>query len=319
TALEIKFDGARVQIHKQGDQVKVYSRHLSDVSSSLPDLMGIVRKGIKADNFVVEGEVVAVGKNDRPLPFQELMRRFRRVHDIEQLIHEVPIKLYLFDLLYLNGKSHIETPYEKRWKLLQKYCNSKLLGHRIITGNQKEVEAFLQKALDSGHEGLMAKKLDSIYTPGSRGKRWFKIKPAETLDVVILAADWGSGRRKGWLSNYHLAVLDDESGEYAVVGKTFKGLTDQQFGWITEKLLGLTMKETAYTVYVKPEIVVEVAYNEIQRSPQYRFKFALRFARIKRIRQDKSPAQIDTLNRLKELYEKQFERKARAGDVAKFK
>ena len=152
----------------------------------------------------------------------------------------------------------------------------------------------------------MAKKLDSIYTPGTRGKRWFKIKPAETLDVVIVAADWGSGRRKGWLSNYHLAVLDEVSAQYTEIGKTFKGLTDQQFKWITKKLLELKRKDTSYTVHVKPEMVVEVAYNEIQRSPQYESKFALRFARIKRIRQDKSPSQVDTLQRLQKLYEKQF-------------
>lgn len=319
TALEIKFDGARVQIHKQKDRVKVYSRQLSDVTSSLPDLVQVVQKGISADEFVMEGEVVAVGKNNRPLPFQELMRRFRRVHNIEQLVNEVPIKLYLFDLLRVDGESHIETAYKKRWGLLQRYCDSELLAERIITGNQDEAEAFLQRALNNGHEGLMAKKLDSIYTPGSRGKRWFKIKPAETLDVVIVAADWGSGRRKGWLSNYHLAVLDEDKGDFAVVGKTFKGLTDLQFDWMTEKLRSLKAKETAYTVHVKPEVVVEVAYNEIQRSPQYKSKFALRFARIKRIRDDKSPAQIDTLRRLQYLYEKQFERKARSGDAAKFK
>ena len=315
SAFEIKFDGARVQIHKQKDKVKIYSRQLSDVTSSLPDLVEVVRKGIKADSIIIEGEVVAVGKNDRPLPFQELMRRFRRVHDIEQLIEEVPIKLFLFDLLYLNGESHIKSSYEKRWNLMQKHCNSELLAGRIVTADRKEAENFLRKSLKSGHEGLMVKKLDSIYTPGTRGKRWFKIKPAETLDVVIVAADWGSGRRKGWLSNYHLAVLDEVSAQYTEIGKTFKGLTDQQFKWITKKLLELKRKDTSYTVHVKPEMVVEVAYNEIQRSPQYESKFALRFARIKRIRQDKSPSQVDTLQRLQKLYEKQFERKARSESV----
>lgn len=319
SAFEIKFDGARVQIHKRKDEVKIYSRHLSDVTFSLPDLVEIVQNRISADSIIIEGEVVAVGKNHRPLPFQELMRRFRRVHDIEQLIDEVPIKLYLFDLLYLNGESHIKNTYERRWSLLREHCDAELLAERIITGDLKKADDFLQKSLNSGHEGLMAKKLDSNYTPGARGKRWFKIKPAETLDVVIVAADWGSGRRKGWLSNYHLAVLDVDSGEYAEVGKTFKGLTDQQFDWMTKKLLSLKKQESAYTVQVKPEVVVEVAYNEIQRSPQYKSRFALRFARIKRIRGDKSPSQIDTLQRLQHLYEKQFERKARSSDVAEFK
>lgn len=319
TAFEFKFDGARVQIHKNKDQIRIFSRHLSDVTESLPDLVNIVRDKVYAQSVIVEGEVVAVGGEDRPLPFQELMRRFRRVHDIQTMIKEVPIKLYLFDLLYLNGKSQIETPYEKRWELLEQVCQAELLVKRLITDNEGAAAKFLQRSLQMGHEGLMAKKLDSYYSPGSRGKKWFKIKPAETLDLVIVAADWGSGRRIGWLSNYHLSVRDEATGEFLMVGKTFKGLTDQEFKWMTEKLQSLKVKETPYTVYVRPELVVEVAYNEIQHSPHYKSKFALRFARIKRIREDKSPNQADTLERIGKLYEKQFERKARASEMAKFK
>jgi DNA ligase-1 len=170
----------------------------------------------------------------------------------------------------------------------------------------------MQASIQAGHEGVMAKDLKSTYTPGVRGKKWFKVKPVETLDVVIVAADWGSGRRKGWLSNYHLAVRDETSGEFLVVGKTFKGLTDQEFTEITPRLLGLRTKETDYTVYVKPSIVVEVAFNEIQHSPHYKSGFALRFARIARFREDRRSEDADTLQRLSKLYQDQFRFKSPA-------
>jgi len=242
------------------------------------------------------------------------MRRFRRVHQIEETMKEVPIRLYLFDLLYCDGQSFIDLPYEKRWQKLAEICDASQLADRIIAKEIRAAEEFLQQAMQAGHEGLMAKDLASTYQPGSRGKKWFKIKPSETLDLAVVAADWGYGRRTGWLSNYHLAVRDQETGEFLVIGKTFKGLTDEEFKWMTSKLQELKTSETDYTVRVQPQIVVEVAYNEIQRSPHYRSKFALRFARIKRIRSDKSIAQINTIERLQKLYEKQFERK---GEVSK--
>ncbi|MDZ7303162.1 MAG: ATP-dependent DNA ligase [candidate division KSB1 bacterium] len=313
TALEYKFDGARVQIHcsrkQKTTEVKIFSRHLSEVTSSLPELVEWVQTKIKADSFIVEGEVVAVNAEGKPLPFQELMRRFRRVHHIEETRREVPVRLYLFDLLYLNGQSFIDQPYRARWQKLTEICDKSLLADRLVTRDMKAAEQFLQQAMQAGHEGLMAKDLLSTYQPGSRGKKWFKIKPAETLDVVIVAADWGYGRRTGWLSNYHLAVRDSETGEFLVIGKTFKGLTDEEFKWMTAELQKLKTSETNYTVQVRPQIVVEVAYNEIQRSPQYPSQFALRFARIKRIRTDKTPEQADTIERLQQLYEQQFERK----------
>lgn len=322
TALEYKYDGARVQIHcarkheaqSESAQVKIFSRHLSEVTPSFPELVVWVQTKIAADDFIVEGEVVAVNAEGRPLPFQELMRRFRRVHQIEETMNEVPVRLYLFDVLRVHGQSLIDRPYEERWQKLKEICDSNLLADRIIASNTKIAEQFLQQAMQAGHEGLMAKDLTSTYQPGARGKKWFKIKPAEALDVVIVAADWGYGRRTGWLSNYHLAVRDSETGEFLVIGKTFKGLTDEEFQWMTETLQQLKISETDYTVYVRPQIVIEVAYNEIQRSPHYQSKFALRFARIKRIRTDKTPDQIDTLERLRQLYERQFERK---GDTRK--
>jgi DNA ligase-1 len=312
TAFEYKYDGARIQIHRKDDEIRIFSRRLTNVTGSLPDIVDLARNRIRGTEYLVEGEVVATGQNQKPLPFQDLMRRFRRVHEIGAMVKEIPLKLFLFDVIYLDGRLLIDTPYEERWSTLESLTDKELLASRIVTGDLAEVEKFMESAIKAGHEGLMAKDLKSTYTPGVRGKKWFKIKPAETLDVVIIAADWGSGRRRGWLSNYHLAVRDVKTGEYFVVGKTFKGLTDEEFVDITKKLLELKTRQTDYTVYVKPSVVVEVAFNEIQKSPHYKSKFALRFARITRFREDKRPEDADTLERLQTLYQDQFRFKATA-------
>ena len=310
TALEFKYDGARVQIHKEGKLVRIWSRRLSEVTSSLPEIVEIARKDLQGDSFILDAEVVAVGKDGRPFPFQELMRRFKRVHGIESAANEIPLSLHLFDCLFFDGRSLIDEPYESRWLKLSAIAGNKNLARRKITTDIAEAEAFLNEALAAGHEGLMAKALVSPYMPGNRGKLWFKIKPAETVDCVITAADRGSGRRRGWLSNYHLAVADGTGG-FAPVGKTFKGLTDKEFTGMTSRLKELQFADDGYTVTVRPEVIVEVAYNEIQRSPQYSSGFALRFARITRIRHDKNPAQATTLSELQALYERQFISKSR--------
>ena len=314
TAFEYKYDGARIQIHGKDGAVRIFSRRLTDVTDSLPDVVSMIRDAIDPGTreFLVEGEVVAVGEGGKPFPFQDLMRRFRRVHEVQTMTTQIPLKLNLFDIIYVNGRMLIDASNEERWTILQSVVESDLLATRVVTSRVEDAKELMQQAIRSGHEGIMAKDLKSNYTPGVRGKKWFKIKPVETLDVVIVAADWGSGRRNGWLSNYHLAVRDDKTGDYLVVGKTFKGLTDDEFAMITERLLGLKTRKTEYTVYVKPSIVVEVAFNEIQRSPHYRSKFALRFARIARFRDDKRPEDADTLSRLETLYENQFRFKARA-------
>jgi DNA ligase 1 len=310
TALEFKYDGARVQIHKEGDRARIWSRRLSEVTSSLPEIVEIARKDLQGDSFILDAEVVAVGKDGRPFPFQELMRRFKRVHGIESAANEIPLSLHLFDCLFFDGRSLIDEPYESRWLKLSAVAGNKNLARRKITTDIAEAEVFLNEALAAGHEGLMAKALDSPYMPGNRGKLWFKIKPAETVDCVITAADRGSGRRRGWLSNYHLAVADGTGG-FAPVGKTFKGLTDKEFTEMTSRLKELQLEDDGYTVTVKPDVVVEVAYNEIQRSPQYSSGFALRFARITRIRDDKSAEQVTTLAELRSIYERQFISKSR--------
>lgn len=310
TALEYKYDGARVQIHKQQEQVRIWSRRLTEVTASVPEIVEIARRKLRGDSFILDAEVVAIGADGKPFPFQELMRRFRRVHGIEAAAGEIPLCLYLFDCLYLDGQSLIDESYEARWRTLAEVSHEKYLASRRIVTAQEDAQKFLGEALAAGHEGLMAKALQSPYMPGNRGKLWFKVKPAETVDCVIVAADRGSGRRRGWLSNYHLAVADG-AGAFAPVGKTFKGLTDKQFAEMTARLQALQEDDDGYTVIVRPEIVVEVAYNEIQRSPQYSSGFALRFARIKRIRDDKGPPQITTLTELQALYERKFETKSR--------
>ncbi len=311
TAFEYKFDGARIQIHRKGGKVRIFSRRLTDVTDSLSEIVDFAKTKLRSDEYLIEGEVVAIGEGEKPVPFQDLMRRFRRVHGIEEMAGRLPLKLYLFDALQVEGKTLIDLAYTVRWEELSKIVPAEALAPRLLTSEPSQVNSFLKEALKAGHEGLMAKSLSSNYSPGARGKKWFKLKPADTLDVVILAAEWGSGRRVGWLSNYHLGVRDEKTGEFFLVGKTFKGLTDAEFDMITKRLLELKIRESRYTVHVKPSIVAEVAYNEVQKSPRYKSGFALRFARIARFREDKGPGDADTLQHLRGLYEKQFENKAR--------
>jgi len=312
-AFEYKLDGARIQIHKSGNEVRIYSRRLTDVAESLPEIVDLVRREIESEEVILEGEVIAMSKDRAgPLLFQHLMRRFRRVHEISETAKEIPIELQLFDVIYLDGESLINTGYTERRKRLTEIAGNIQLTKQIITDDPQRVSEFLKEALDSGHEGLVAKKLDSPYTPGIRGKRWFKIKQIlEPLDLVIVAAEWGYGRRHRWLSDYYLAARDAETGEFMIVGKTFKGLTDQEIIEMTERLKKSIIREEPHRVVVVPQIVVEVAYNELQESPKYECGMALRFARITRIRDDKLPEEVDTIQHVREIYEMQFEKKAR--------
>jgi len=314
-AFEYKLDGARIQIHKSGDNVRVYSRRLTDVTESLPEVVQLVRSEVKVAQVILEGEIIAVGADrTSPLLFQHLMRRFRRVHEIDEMTKRIPIELQLFDIIYLNGESLVNIPYTERRKKLSEIAGSIQLTKQIITSSSQQAEEFLKEALNNGHEGLVAKKLDSPYTSGIRGKRWFKIKRTlESLDLVIVAAEWGYGRRHGWLSDYYLAARDAETGRFMVVGKTFKGFTDKEIVQMTKRLQELAVKEEPHRVVVVPKIVVEVAYNEIQKSPKYECGMALRFARITRIRDDKNPEDADTIQRVREIYERQYEKKAREG------
>jgi DNA ligase 1 len=310
SALEYKYDGARIQLHRDGDRVGIWTRRLSDVTRSLPDVVETARGELAAAPFILDGEVLALDGAGRPLPFQELMRRFRRVHEVDRLVREMPLTLYFFDCLMADGRSLIDEPYARRWEVLTSVTGGRHLAERALVTSAEAAREFQARALAAGHEGVVAKDLRSTYEPGGRGKRWFKLKVAETVDCVIVAVDRGSGRRNKWLSNYHLAVRDGES--FADVGKTFKGFTDRQFIAMTERLWALATADDGYTVRVRPEVVVEVAYNEIQKSPTYRSGMALRFARITRIRDDKAPGQATTLEELRALYERQFATKGRS-------
>jgi len=241
------------------------------------------------------------------------MRRFKRVRGIADMAQRIPLSIYLFDILYLNGESLIHKQYLERRQLLAQTAGEIPLTKQLVTDTQEDAEAFLEKAIAAGHEGLMAKQLDSPYTPGRRGKKWLKIKTVlEPLDLVVTAAEYGYGRRKGWLSDYYLAAKDSRSSEFLDVGKTFKGLTDAEIIDMTNRLKQNIVSETGHRVTVVPRIVVEVAYNEIQQSPKYKSQMALRFARITRIRDNKTPDEADTIEKVKAIYERQFRVKGKS-------
>lgn len=300
-ALEYKLDGARVQIHKQGEAIRIFSRSLAELTDSLPEILDMARRELRAQAAIVEGEVIALTPEGRPRPFQELMRRIGRERDIATMQREIPVRLYLFDCLYRDGELYIDQPNAARWEALAAVSGDIPKVDRIVPPDVATGDAFMQRARAAGHEGLMAKNLASPYVPGERGKHWLKIKPVVTLDLAIVAADWGYGRRTGWLSNVHLAARDETSGELMEVGKTFKGFTDVEFKAVTERLLALKIRETRGTVWVKPEVVVEVAFNNVQASPQYKSGVVLRFARILSVRDDKSVDAVDTIQTLREL------------------
>ena len=316
TAFEYKYDGARVQIHKQNDRVEIFSRRLTDVTESLPEIVEIIKHNVNAESAILEGEVIALDAAGYPIAFQHLMRRFKRVHGITGMAQKIPLTLYLFDILYLNGESLIMQPYLQRRQILAENAGNIPLTKQIVTNQTTEASSFLKEAIAAGHEGLMAKKLDSPYTPGRRGKRWLKIKTIlEPLDLVITAAEYGYGRRKGWLSDYYLAARDMETGEFLDVGKTFKGLTDVEIIEMTKRLKDYAVRQEFNRVVVVPKVVVEVAYNEIQKSPKYKSQMALRFARISRIRDDKTPEEADTIDKVREIYERQFRNKRQISRV----
>lgn len=305
TALEFKLDGARVQIHKRGDTVRIFSRSLTDLTASLPEIADRVRQGLHATDAILDGEVIALTRDGRPRPFQEVMRRIGRERDVDAMQSEIPVQLFLFDCLYRDGTLLIDRPNSERWDALGAVAGEIARVERIVPRDVAEGEAFLASARAAGHEGLMAKNLASPYLPGERGKHWLKIKPVVTLDLAIVAADWGYGRRTGWLSNVHLAARDEATNELLEVGKTFKGFTDAEFKALTERLLALKLRETRGTVWVKPEVVAEVAFNNVQSSPQYKSGMALRFARVLRLREDKPVEQVDTLQTLRAMMQKE--------------
>jgi DNA ligase-1 len=301
TGWEFKIDGARIQLHKESDEVRIYTRHLKDITESIPEIVQLARK-FQFDRAIIEGEVIALREDNKPQPFQTTMRRFGRVQDVEKMQKEIPLIPFFFDLLYLDGESLLNAPYWKRFELLSQRVPPKQMIPRIVTAHEQEAQDFLKRSIEAGHEGLMAKGFDSPYIAGHRGFFWLKIKPIQTLDLLVLAAEWGHGRRKGWLSNLHLGSRDSESGNLVMLGKTFKGLTDEMLRWQTKRLLGLEISRDKWTVYVRPELMVEVAFNDIQESSRYPGGVALRFARVRRYREDKSPLEADTIQKVWQIF-----------------
>ncbi|UCC66024.1 MAG: ATP-dependent DNA ligase [Deltaproteobacteria bacterium] len=299
---EYKIDGARTQVHKKGEEVRIFSRHLKEVTESVPEIVSWV-KGLPLGEAIFEGEVIALREDGDPLPFQTTMRRFGRIQDVERMQKEIPLRPFLFDLLYLDGEPLFQATYRERFDFLVERIPPGYLIPRIITADEKEAQDFLLKSLEAGHEGLMAKGLDSPYIAGHRGFYWLKIKPAQTLDLVVLAAEWGHGRRRGWLSNLHLGARDFESGGFVMLGKTFKGLTDEMLQWQTKRLQELEISRDEWTVYVRPALVVEIAFSDLQESPRYPGGLALRFARVRRFREDKSPIEADTFQKIRTIFE----------------
>jgi DNA ligase-1 len=304
-AFEYKLDGARIQVHKAGDTVRVFTRQLQDVTPRVPEVVEWART-LPVGEAVVEGEAIVLRADGRPQPFQVTMRRLGRTKDVEAARRDLPLSSFFFDCLHLEGEGPlVALPYAERLARLRRTVPETSLLPRVVTRAASDADRFLERALAAGHEGLMAKSLVAPYEAGQRGFHWLKLKSAHTLDLVILAAEWGSGRRKGWLSNLHLGARDAQSGQLVMLGKTFKGLTDEMLRWQTERLLALEVERDEWTVRVRPELVAEIAFSDVQESPRYPAGLALRFARVKRYRPEKGLADADSLQAVREIFRMQ--------------
>ena len=308
-AIETKYDGFRCAIHKDKDNITIFSRRLEDVTKQFPDLVELAKNGLSAKSCIVEGEVLAIHEDtERPMSFQKLSQRIQRKYDIEKMTEKIPIQMNLFDLVYYNGKNYMKKSLKERWKTLKKIVteskNKFQLAQHIETKDKAKAKDFYKKALKAGQEGVIVKNLDAKYQPGKRVGYWLKVKPTmEPLDLVVVGAEWGEGKRAGWLSSYKLAARKGD--DLIVVGKMASGFTEDQLDEMTKRLKKLVEDETGNTVKLKPKVVIEVNYEEIQKSPNYEGGYALRFPRLNRIRDDKSVADADTMKRIKRLYKQQ--------------
>jgi DNA ligase-1 len=298
--VEWKLDGVRVQVHRDGEEVRAFTRNLADVSERLPELVETVR-GLPLDAAVLDGEVIALAPDGRPRPFQVTARRFGSRLEVEELRRQIPLSLFLFDCLHLDGDDVLTQPAGERAALLAARVPAALRVPRVETGDAAVARRFFEDALASGHEGVMVKALAAPYEAGRRGASWLKVKQAHTLDLVVLAAEWGHGRRRGWLSNLHLGARDPASGGFVMLGKTFKGMTDELLAWQTKRLLELELRRDASTVHVRPELVVEIAFDGLQESSRYPGGLALRFARVKRYRPDKRADEADAIETVRAI------------------
>jgi ATP-dependent DNA ligase I len=301
-AVEWKLDGARIQIHRLGDEVRVFTRNLADVTDRVPEIVATIR-GLPLEAAVFDAEAIALRPDGRPHPFGLTMSRFgsRSRRDLEELRTDYPLSSFVFDVLHLDGEDLIDQTAAERFAALERRLPEELRVRRIVTEDAEEAAHFLEDALASGHEGVMVKALDAPYEAGRRGASWIKVKRANTLDLVILAAEWGHGRRQGWLSNLHLGARDARTGAFVMLGKTFKGMTDEMLAWQTERLQQIETSREGITVYVRPELVVEVAFDGLQTSTRYPGGVALRFARVKGHRPDKNAADADTIETVRDI------------------
>jgi DNA ligase-1 len=300
-AFEWKMDGARIQVHKRGAEVRIFTRNLNDVTDAIPEIADAAR-ALPAEQLVLDGETIAFTPAGRPHAFQVTMRRFGRKLDVASLQQELPMRAYYFDCLRRDDASLADRPTHERFANLAAVVPAAQLIPRLVTRSGPDAGAFYDDAIAHGHEGLMAKALDAPYEAGNRGASWLKIKRAHTLDLVVLAAEWGHGRRHGKLSNLHLGALDPAVQRYVMLGKTFKGLTDEMLEWQTREFLARETHHDQRTVYVRPEIVVEIAFSDLQASPRYPGGLALRLARVKRYRTDKPVEEADTMDTVRQIF-----------------
>jgi DNA ligase-1 len=300
-AFEWKMDGARIQVHKRQDEVRIYTRGLNDVTAALPEIVELART-LPAQTLIIDGEAIAVDAAGRPHPFQITMRRVGRRLDVEAMRSGLPLKAFFFDCLRIEERTIADRPTRERFAALAGAVPAGAQMSRLVTAAESTAREFYAAALAAGHEGVMAKSLEAPYEAGNRGAGWLKIKRAHTLDLVVLAAEWGHGRRSGRLSNLHLGALDPSSGQYVMLGKTFKGLTDAMLEWQTREFLERETHRDRWTVYLKPELVVEVAFSDLQASSRYPGGLALRLARVKRYRTDKRAADADTMDAVRRIY-----------------
>lgn len=293
-AIEWKLDGARVQIHVLGDMVRVFTRSLDDITTRVPEVVEAARS-LPVQAAVLDGEAIALRADGRPHPFQVTAGRLGSQLEVDRLRASLPLTPYLFDVLHLDGQDLLDLSGAERFAALASVVPEVTLIPRIVTDDVALATGFQQETLASGHEGVMVKSLSAPYEAGRRGVGWFKVKPHQTLDLVVLAAEWGHGRRRGWLSNLHLGARDPATGEYVMLGKTFKGLSDEMLTWQTQRLQELERERDQWTVFVRPELVVEIAFEGLQRSPRYAGGVTLRFARVVRYRPDKRAEEADTI------------------------
>jgi DNA ligase-1 len=294
-AVDTKLDGIRIQVHRSGDEIGVYSRSLDDITARVPEVVAAVR-ALPVRDIVLDGEAIALDVSGRPRPFQETSSRAARRGAVSTVLTP-----YFFDLLHLDGVDLIDEPGSQRWARLAEALPASLLVPRVTVSTMEDATAAFEEALATGHEGVVVKAVSAPYDVGRRGAAWVKVKPRHTLDLVILAAEWGHGRRRGWLSNLHLGARDPQAGGFVMLGKTFKGLTDEMLRWQTERLLELAVDRGEWVVTVRPELVVEIAFDGVQTSPRYPGGVALRFARVLGYREDKPAAEADTIEAVRQF------------------